>query len=235
MKLKELVAYNEWADGDIKVVTICITTALCLTLNRYLPEMKMFVPFIKNPQLAQLANWCLVRSVFYFLVPLFIIKVLFKENLADYGLKWKGAFTNYPVYLLMLVFMIPLVAYFSTTASFQATYPFYRLAPGERPYPNLWLWEIIYFLQFVWLEFFFRGFMVHGLKKRLGIYSVFIMVIPYCMIHFGKPLPETVAAIVAGIALGMLSYKTRSVLLGIAIHYSVGLMMDMAALYHKGM
>jgi membrane protease YdiL (CAAX protease family) len=133
----------------------------------------------------------------------------------------------------MLAVMIPLVAFFSTTASFQARYPFYDLVPGEKLYPNFWIWEGLYFLQFFALEFFFRGFMVHGLKKRFGVYSILVMMIPYCMIHFGKPLPETIAAIIAGLVLGMLSYKSRSILLGVCIHYSVGLMMDLAALWHK--
>jgi membrane protease YdiL (CAAX protease family) len=97
------------------------------------------------------------------------------------------------------------------------------------------MWEALYLLQFISLEFFFRGFMVHGMKHRFGIYSVLVMTIPYCMIHFGKPLPETIAAIVAGIVLGTLSLKSRSILLGVCIHYSVGLMMDLAALWQKGL
>ena len=59
------------------------------------------------------------------------------------------------------------------------------------------------------------------------------MVVPYCMIHFGKPMAETIAAIVAGIALGILSLKSKSIP-GIFIHYSVAIAMDFAALYQKG-
>jgi membrane protease YdiL (CAAX protease family) len=233
MNIKELVTKENWQSLDKKTIIICITAAVCLTMNRYLPEMDSFVPYFNNGRISQLANWAFIHLVFYLVVPIFIIKVLFRENVADYGLKWCGAFKSYWIYLVMLVMMIPLVAYFSTTTSFQETYPFYKLAPDEKLYPNFWIWEALYFLQFVGLEFFFRGFMVLGLKNRFGFYSVFVMVIPYCMIHYGKPLPETLAAIIAGIALGTLSWKTRSVFLGICIHYSVGLMMDLAALYHR--
>ena len=218
---------------DYKVLVICVLTAICLTMNKYLPEMKMFFHFSDNEQLSQLGNWVFVLFTFYFIVPALAIKFLFKENLRDYGLRWKGAFKDYWLYIVMLCVMIPLVAFFSTTASFQARYPFYDLSPGEKLYPNFWMWEALYFLQFFALEFFFRGFMTHGLKKRFGFYSVFVMTIPYCMIHFGKPLPETLAAIAAGIVLGTLSLKSRSILLGVCIHYSVGLMMDLAALWHK--
>jgi len=224
----------EGGKGDVKLIAICVLTALCLTMNKYLPEMKQVIHFSDNDQLSELANWVFVLCTFYFIVPVLIIKFFFKENLSDYGLRWKGAFKDYWLYVVMLVIMIPLIAFFSTTKSFQAKYPFYDLAAGESLYPNFWIWEAMYFLQFFSLEFFFRGFMTHGLKHRFGYYSVFVMTIPYCMIHFGKPLPETIAAIAAGIILGTLSLKSRSILLGVCIHYSVGLMMDLAALYHKG-
>ena len=102
-------------------------------------------------------------------------------------------------------------------------------------YPNLFIWEIVYFVQFFALEFFFRGFMLHGTKQQFGYYSVFVMTIPYCMIHYGKPLPETIAAIVAGIVLGTLSLKSRSIWLGVAIHYSVAITMDLCSLWQKGL
>ncbi len=37
------------------------------------------------------------------------------------------------------------------------------------------------------------------------------MVVPYCMIHYGKPYLEACAACVAGVILGSLSMKTRSI------------------------
>jgi membrane protease YdiL (CAAX protease family) len=220
---------------DKKVIIICILSALCLTLNKYLPEMQTWIHFSDNAQLSGLANWVFILCTFYFVVPVLTIKLIFRENLCDYGLKFQGAFKDYYLYLIMLAVMIPLVYFFSKTSSFQARYPFYELSKGEKLYPNFWMWEALYLLQFISLEFFFRGFMVHGMKHRFGIYSVLVMTIPYCMIHFGKPLPETIAAIVAGIVLGTLSLKSRSILLGVCIHYSVGLMMDLAALWQKGL
>lgn len=229
----ELYQRGNGTGADRKTIAVCMLTAVCLSMNFYLPKTIEAVALDGNIQLSTLANWLLVLCTFYFVVPALVIKLFLKENLSDYGLKWKGAFKDYRIYLLMLGVMIPLVAFFSTTESFQAKYPFYNLRPGETLYPNFWIWEGMYFLQFFALEFFFRGFMTHGLKHRFGFYSVFVMTIPYCMIHFGKPMPETLAAIAAGIVLGTLSLKSRSILLGVAIHYSVGLLMDLAALYHK--
>jgi membrane protease YdiL (CAAX protease family) len=173
--------------------------------------------------------------LFYFVLPVLIIKLVFRQNLSEYGLSFRGAFKDYKLYVYMLIVMIPLVLFFSRTASFQMRYPFYDIQKGEPFYPNFIIWEVFYFLQFFALEFFFRGFMLHGTKQRFGFYSVFVMTIPYCMIHFGKPLPETIAAIIAGIVLGTLSLKSRSIWMGVAIHYSVAITMDLCAMYQKGL
>jgi hypothetical protein len=59
---------------------------------------------------------------------------------------------------------------------------------------------------------------------------VMAMVVPYCMIHFGKPWAECLAAILAGTVLGTLSLKTRSIWSGFLIHVTVAISMDLAAL-----
>ena len=60
------------------------------------------------------------------------------------------------------------------------------------------------------------------------------MALPYNMLHYGKPMPEALAAIVGGIALGSLSLKTKSVWWGAAIHISIAITMDICALTHAG-
>ena len=136
--------------------------------------------------------------------------------------------------MLMLAVMIPIVVVVSATEGFQATYPFYKPLREEPLWPRFWIWEIAYFMQFVGLEFFFRGFLLHGVKRRFGAYAIFVMMVPYCMIHFGKPMPETLAAILAGIILGFMSLKTRSIWMGVALHVSVALSMDLCSLWRAG-
>ncbi|HEX8515806.1 MAG TPA: CPBP family intramembrane glutamic endopeptidase [Bacteroidia bacterium] len=239
---------------DLKVILICITVAFSLTMIKYLGDVRFMIGCLhdygfngltaafedlmtinKNAQLYRLLYWVMIMIVFYLIVPLIMIKLVFRERLSGYGLKLRGAFKDYKLYVYMLCVMIPLVIYFSSTESFQQRYPFYDVRKGDALYPNFIIWEVFYFLQFFALEFFFRGFMLHGTKQRFGYYSVLVMTIPYCMIHFGKPLPETVAAIIAGLVLGTLSLKSKSIWLGVAIHYSVAITMDLCAMYQKGL
>lgn len=121
----------------------------------------------------------------------------------------------------------------SGTEGFQRKYPFYHLKPGEHPWPRMLIFEILYALQFVALEFFFRGFVLHGTRHRFGSGSIFVMMVPYCMIHFQKPMPETFGAIIAGIVLGFTSLKTRSIWLGASLHIAVAWSMETLALSHQ--
>jgi membrane protease YdiL (CAAX protease family) len=172
--------------------------------------------------------WALLNFGLYVILPGFIVLAVFRQPLGDYGFKLRGAFKDGWVYPVFFAVMAPLILHF------QRTYPFYRIAQGEPLWPWFWMWEGLYALQFLGLEFFFRGFLVHGLRHRFGPYAIPVMTIPYCMIHFAKPLPETFGAIVAGLVLGFMSLKTRSVILGAAIHVSVALSMDFTSLWRRG-
>ena len=238
---------------DKKVIAICAITPFFLSIIYYWGHYNFLRFYLRQIDATSLIGktdalfndsrgnfgdlfyWVLILDLFYFVFPALIILFIFKEKLSDYGLKLKGAFKDYYIYIIMLLVMIPLVLYFSGTHSFQDRYPFLDIQKGDSLYPDLLKWELLYCSQFFALEFFFRGFILHGLKKRFGYYSVFIMTIPYCMIHFGKPMPETIAAIIAGIVLGTLSLKNKSIWLGFLIHCSVGLSMDLAALWQKGL
>lgn len=199
-------------------------------LNNSLNTLEEFFP---NRRLFGLIYWVLINFICYFILPIIVIKTVLKQKLTDYGLSIKGVFKSYKTYILFFLFMFPLIIMVSYSDSFQSKYPFYN-PKNESLYPNFIIWQCFYFLQFFALEFFFRGFMLHGLKKQFGFYTIFIMMIPYCMIHFQKPMPETIGAIIAGIVLGSLSLKSKSIWLGVAIHYSVAITMDIAALWQKG-
>ena len=71
-----------------------------------------------------------------------------------------------------------------------------------------------------------------GLKRALGSHAIFVMCVPYCMIHFHKPVQEVTGAIFAGIILGTLALRTRSIWCGVLIHVSVAWTMDLLALSH---
>ena len=188
----------------------------------------------ENYSFGFLLYWACGQTLLYVVPPIIFIRFVCKKSLGDYGVKLKGVFSLWWMYILMLAVMLPIVFVVSRSDGFQATYPFFEPLPNEPLWPRFWIWEVAYFLQFVGLEFFFRGFLLHGIRRRFGAYAIFVMMVPYCMIHFGKPMPETFAAIFAGIILGFMSLKTRSIWMGAALHVTVALTMDTCALWRAG-
>lgn len=183
-------------------------------------------------RLYRLTYWSLSTFVGYLLIPSLYVRFVMGERLRDFGWSLAGTLRHSWIYIVLFVAIVPAVFFASTTQSFQNTYPFYEHA--ARSWQEFLVWELLYALQFLSLEFFFRGFLIHGLKRRFGFYAILLSVVPYCMIHFGKPMPETLGAILAGLALGILSLFTRSIWLGVAIHVTVAVMMDVLSLWWQG-
>lgn len=78
---------------------------------------------------------------------------------------------------------------------------------------------------FAW-EFMWRGYMLFGLEEKFGYYSVLIQMIPFVILHNGKPFLETFGAIFGGIALGILALRTRSFYYCVVIHIGVMFSID---------
>ncbi len=191
-----------------------------------LPKKNYFSPLYRH------MYWSLSASVAYFVLPAIVITLTPGDRIRNYGTRLKGMSQHLWIYMMLYLTILPAVVFVSYFSSFQRTYPFYSQA--SRSFMDLGLWWIFYGLQFFTLEFFFRGYILHGLKKHVGALAIFFSAVPYCMIHFGKPMPETLGAIIAGIALGILSLRTLSVWSGFLIHISVAFTMDLLSLWQKG-
>lgn len=171
--------------------------------------------------------WALSSAFFRILIPLLCIWFWFKESARDYGFRlWEKG--HGLLYAGLFAVMLPIILAMSFTEGFQGKYPFWDGASE-----SVWhfvAYQFSYGMQFVSLEAFFRGFVVFALFKKFGYYAVLIMTIPYCMIHFGKPLPETLGAIIAGVVLGYLALKSKSWIPGALLHWAVGIAMDLACI-----
>ena len=176
--------------------------------------------------------WGLSSLVVRVLVPLMVIVLWIGDRPADFGFRLRGVTRHAWLYLLMFLVMIPVLVAASYAPAFQAKYPMYDEA--VRGWTHFALWEIAYGVQFLGVEGFFRGFMTFGLYPRFGYLSLFIMVIPYALVHVGKPPIEVFMAVPAGLALGYVALKTRSWVFGALLHWAVGITMDSLAIWHSG-
>ena len=180
--------------------------------------------------LAPFAWWILGLTVIWVLLPMLWSRRL-GFGAGELGLRLMGLRSKLGVYALLFLPVGLGVLWASGRADFLQTYPMLR--PEQATH---WSWALLlafwtlYALQFLCVEFFFRGYLLFTLERTLGQVAVGISVIPYCMIHYHKPLPEVLGAIVAGLMLGWLALETRSIWGGVLLHVAVALSMDIAAL-----
>ena len=176
--------------------------------------------------------WSLARVIGYVLVPLPLWKLMFRnDSLLDMGLRVRGFLTHFWIYGLCLAVVIPVMLIVASQPDFGTYYPFYK--QSSRSWSDYLAWELMYGVQFFALELFFRGWMLGALRRTMGSAAIFAMAVPYCMIHYGKPYLETNGAIVAGIVLGSLALRTRSIYAGFLVHITVAFAMDFLALWRR--
>ena len=224
-----------------------LITAVVLTLQEYYGGRQFYTGTIQ-PWLAALERgglacidlrkwdelysygwWVSARLIGYVVVPFPLWKLLFPEDsLLDMGLRTRGLLRHAWIYGVCLAVVVPLLLVVARQPDFATYYPFYKKC--GRSWLDLALWESIYVLQFFGLEMFFRGWIVGALRKTMGSGAVFAMAVPYCMIHYGKPYLEAHGAVVAGIVLGSLALRTKSIYSGFLVHITVALLMDLLAL-----
>ncbi len=63
-----------------------------------------------------------------------------------------------------------------------------------------------------------RGFLLFGLKEKLGELSIVVQMIPFVLMHFGKPELETLSTIVTGLYFGYVAYRGNSFWPAFIIH-----------------
>lgn len=220
---------------DWRPFVILTTSVVVIALQEYFGSRLFYQEHVAPPPedggdyylLGTYGWWTAWRVGGYALIPALVIWAMPGERLRDYYIGFGRLGRHWWIYAGLFLLILPAVLYAATLGEFTETYPFYAYA--NRSPLDFWSWQLLYALQFVTLEFFFRGFMLKGLKPRFGSGAIFVMVVPYTMIHFGKPLLETLGAVIAGIALGTLAMRTRSIWGGAFLHVGVALLMDWLA------
>jgi membrane protease YdiL (CAAX protease family) len=176
--------------------------------------------------------WFCASIALYMLVPLFISLVTRGSFNQRYGFQFGDWRLGLKLSALFLCVMLPAVWFASTLPSFQGQYPLagksaYTRFGGEVSWTLFATYELAYAAYFFAWEFLFRGWMVHGIEPKWGrAPAILVQVAPFAVMHLGKPQLETMGSIIAGVALGILSIRTRSFLYGFVLHAAIAVFMD---------
>ncbi len=229
-ELKNLLVVTRTLDR--KVLVVFIAVALLQTFSWYYTSRAFFrinifphYEFDPNVYLYEYLYWFFGDFFTFFILPVFIIKLVLKENLKNYGLTTGDYRAGFKITFIFLVIMIPLVWIFSSFPDFVRTYP--QLVSVRDNWSTFFIFELGLFIYLIAWEFIWRGFMLFGLKEKFGYYAIFMQMIPFLILHNGKPVAETFGAIVAGIALGILAWRTGSIYYCVITHAGVMFSIDL--------
>ncbi|MEA1993365.1 MAG: type II CAAX endopeptidase family protein [Euryarchaeota archaeon] len=169
--------------------------------------------------------WAVKLGILYILVPLIVLYVL-KKNPKDYGLNLRNYKKSLRYFFFILLVSLPIMAYGSQIDEFQRYYPLFS---DDSPFSFVKN-ELFIGVVMLSTEFFFRGFLMFELRKKIGWYAIIVQTIPYGFLHMGKPMIEVYYSFGAGIVLGYMNYKTKSILPSFLSHYIPSIIFDILCL-----
>jgi hypothetical protein len=251
LRLLRFLTLEQWAAIDREhrrdalpspgAAAVLVTAAVALVIPRFFGSPSSFQKFpflvesfaaLPYPDLHPQLFWAAFKLIHYGVLPWLCIRLVLARTLTEHGVRWVWEPKIWLLYAGMLALVLPLTYLASGTEAFLRTYPKYAGAGDSLA--QFLLWESAYAFQFLMLEFFFRGFLCFALARSIGSLAVFVMVVPYAMIHLSKPLVEALGSIITGIALGTVALRTGSIFGGVVVHCVVAWAMDLSALAQKG-
>jgi hypothetical protein len=194
----------------------------------------------------QLASF-IVGFLLLVVVPCCIIKFVFKEKLSEYGLGWPKDYNRrkQAVFAFFLIIGVAVIPFYLSAFNpeMQKEYPLFGDVIAKGDWGAFIIYELVYLLFFVVIEFIYRGYLLFGIFKIkdikaikeikgikgplvFGIYAILIQMLSYTMWHIAKPVPELIGTIFWGIGTGAVVLKTRTVWPVIIAHWLLCVFLD---------
>lgn len=213
---------------EVKPTIILLLSALLLTIHRYFGSIEFFESnFALGSSFPPVFFMFFSAFILLGCLPLVIIYNIFRESLNSYGVQlgdWKFG-------LRMIAILFPVIALgmllpAAFTEEMRNFYPFDSEAKDSMfSFIRLEVARGVLFYT-AW-EFFFRGFMLFGLKNYVGQWlAICIQTIPSCLWHIGMPTGEIFSSIAGGILFGVIAIRTQSLLWPLLLHYLIGVGLD---------
>jgi membrane protease YdiL (CAAX protease family) len=226
--LYSLNPHQFYDTSQAKPTLLLLGSAFILILHKYFGSMEFFLTSFPQHNSTAAAIFMFV-SAFLLLgvIPVLIIKIFFKQTLKQYGLqlgRWKEGLAM--VLILFVPICVILLIPSSQTAEMVHFYPFDK-SIVDSPSQFL-LHELLrgIFFYSSW-EFFFRGFLLFGLRPFVGNWiSICIQTIPSCLWHIGMPTGEIFGSIAGGLLFGLMALRTQSIIWPFVLHVLIGVALD---------
>lgn len=210
---------------DFKITYIFLSVAVITFISIAFASSNFYYNNIGSDRFDSRVYWFCMDGALMFILPILSIKFVFKQKLSDFGVQlgnWRYGLVTTGIFLAVMIIAVWIV---SGSESFASTYP----QGGVKVKESLtifFLYELCIVFYMLGWEFFWRGYMLFGLLPKFGWYSIFIQMIPFFILHKGKPELELFGSILAGIILGVQAIRARSFIYAWIIHAAVMVCVD---------
>ncbi|NVM55697.1 MAG: CPBP family intramembrane metalloprotease [Candidatus Helarchaeota archaeon] len=186
----------------------------------------------------------LIGFILLVIIPCCIIKFRFKERLSEYGLGWpkERIKLGLVAMVVLLAVSLPLFYLGTNNPEMQQEYPLF-CKENIDTWAGFIIFELVYFIFFICIEFIFRGYLLFGLygikdiqaakgvkgiggPLVFGLYAVLIQMLAYTMWHIPKPMPEYIGALFWGVIVAAIALKLRSIWPIIIVHWILNVFLD---------
>ena len=157
-----------------------------------------------------------------FMLPCASILIV-RRKIRDFGLGLGKVKLGIKMCVLFYILYIPC---FCLLFADDSTNQYYRNSLGLDTLGSLLERQLFsVFIFMLTTEFLFRGYLLLGLRKYYGEFAaVCISIIPFVLVHIGKPEMEALGSYPVGLALSYLALKTNSIWYGVFLHWSIAIL-----------
>ncbi len=196
---------------DPIALTILLSTVLLLIVFYHRGDFPGLPEHLREARL----GWFGLNFVCLFVIPVIFARLVLRMSAAELGLQAGDWRLSLKCFAIFGGVTIPAILIASRWPAFQLYYGRY-----------IWLREDIPLLLIA---------QVGWVGRRFGALAIVLQTMPFVMMHFAKPEAESIAAIIAGIALGWWAWRVRSFIGAWLLHWLCSATMIMSVLFwHSG-
>ncbi len=228
--------YLGFSKKDFHIYIILLSAPVLLTIYRYHGYPGTFNPFLDlgyaTDQTVSI-NQFIIFFLLMFIVPVLYIKIAMKKRLSEFGFGLGDTGFGVKTLILIPLIVVPAIYFAANMPDVRSEYPLAKSLIQDQS--HLLVYELAYviFYYIAW-EFFFRGFLLFGLKNKFGAFNaILIQTISSCLVHIGKPEGEIIGSIIVGIIFGIIALRTKSIWYVFLLHAAIGVLTDLFIIYNN--
>ena len=182
----ELIGLGQFLKRYATETVVIFSATLFISLDRY--------HVIKNGDFS--------TFLFYAICPILTVLIVMRKNPFHFGLGI-GDFRVWWKYVVISCVIATIVLFAATFLPSLQNY--YK--QGDFNFLHYFLVNCLSLFAF---EYMYRGFMLFGLKEKFKEGSILIQMVPFVLLHIGKPEIETISCLFTGILFGYMAYRGKS-------------------------